>query len=90
MQVMQGAPGGAALLLKAPRGAPSTGASSGRCAPAHDVWAGGPVRGLPPPPLGSDADNGEAASQGSGAMPAPTGRLGSPRRGHGRAEGVDT
>ena len=61
-------------------------------APAHAVWAGGPVHGC----LGwgggggSDGDNGEGAPQGSGAALAPTGRLGSPRRGHGRAEGADT
>ena len=95
VQVMQRAPGGgAALLLQAPRGAPSTGAIGGRCAPAHTVWAGGPVRALPPPPPprggGSDDDNGEGASQGSGAALAPTGLLGGPRRGHGRAEGADT
>ena len=52
------------------------------------------MRALPPPPPrgggGSDDVNGEGASQGSGVALAPTGRLGSPRRGHGRAEGADT
>ena len=52
---MQGATGGAALLLQAPRGAPSTGANSGRCAQAHAVRAGGPVRALPPPLGGGGA-----------------------------------
>ena len=49
----------------------------GRCAPC-------------PPGEGSNNDNGERASQGSGARLAPTGCLGSPRCGHGRAEGADT
>ena len=96
VQVVQGAPGGAALLLQAPRGAPSTGASGGRCATAHANRDGGTVCALPPPPPGgrggggSDSDNGEEATQGSGAALAPTGRSGSLRRGHGRAEGADT
>ena len=50
MQVMQGAPGGAALLLQAPGGASSTGASGGNCALVHAVWAERLVRALPPPP----------------------------------------
>ena len=40
---------------------PSTGASGGRCAAAHAVWDGRPVRALPPPPpqeRGGDDDTG--------------------------------
>ena len=46
LQVMQGAPGEAAMLLQAPRGMPSTIASGGRCALAHTVWDGGHVCAL--------------------------------------------
>ena len=46
----RGHQGGAALLLPAPGGTPSTGASGGRCAAAHAIWDGRPVR--PPLPRG--------------------------------------
>ena len=52
VQVVQGALGGAALLLQAPRGAPSTGASGGGCAIAHASRDGGTVCALPPSPKG--------------------------------------
>ena len=90
VQVMQGAPAVAALLLPASRGAPSTGASGGRCAAAHADWDGGPLRALPPPPpLGGRAATMKrgGGSQGSGAAPAPTGRSGSPQQGHGTRGG---
>ena len=85
LQVMHGAPGAALLQHQAPRGAPSIGASSGRCAATHAVWGGGRCAPCPPPPNpapaqgrggggASDDDNGEGASQGSGAALAPTGR----------------
>ena len=59
MQVMQGALGGALVLLQAPLGASSTGASGGRCAPAQAVRAGGPVHAPPSPRGGCEGDNGE-------------------------------
>ena len=76
------------------QGTLSTGASGGRCAAAHAIRDGRRVHALcPAPPRvgegGDDDDNGEEASQRSGAAPAPTGRSGSPRRGHGRAQGAN-
>ena len=97
VQVAQGALGGAALLLQAPRGEPSNGASGRSCAKAHADRDGGTVRALPPTPSGaggggggSNGDNMEGATQGSGAALAPIGRSQSPRRHHGSAVGADT
>ena len=90
VKIMQGAPRGAALLLHAPRGAPSTGASGERCTPARAIRAMGSVRDLPPPPK----EGGAATTIGGGAgdykARAPSGRSRSPRRGHGRVERADT
>ena len=49
VQVLPGAHGGAALLLLAPRGVPSFGASGGECARGHALWDGR----CPPPEAGA-------------------------------------
>ena len=89
VQVVLGTQGAAALLLPAPRGAPSAGTSGEGSATAHSLRDGRRVHALPPP-RGGGGDDEEMASQRLGADPAPTGRSGSPGRGHGRAEGEDT
>ena len=89
MQVVPGVEKGAALLLPAPRGAPSAGARQGACAIAHALWDGRRLRPCPPPPPKGGGKE-EMASQRWGAAPAHRGRSGSPSRGHGRAKGAET
>ena len=92
LQVLPGAQGGVALLLSAPRGAPSAGASGRWCATAHALWDGRRVRALPPPPQGRGAMTTRRRRPHRGRAPPqhPQGVLGARDEGHGRAEGADT
>ena len=85
VQVGPGAQGGAALLLSAPRGAPSAGTSGDSA--RSSGWEAS-ARPAPPPPQGGGDE--EVASQRSGADSVSTGSSGRRSQGHGRAAGADT